>query len=250
MSILLDPPSQLFFERPLTVSASEKLHITNKDTGPIVFKIKTTSPKQYCVRPNSGRIEPGEKLEIQILLQPFKEEPPADFKSKDKFLIQAALIPPENTDLPATQLWAALETENKAGIMERKLRCMFLPPSEDTESDNKPIEPNTPSPVTEIAPSFKEGDKKVQTKKSKEAVNDTPSASEQLASVKDALAQAHTIKGQLEEELEIHRNKIKTAENKPVNTSPKVVTDTTSDLQVQAMGGIAVVSFILGALLF
>lgn len=249
MSILLDPPSQLFFERPLTVSASEKLLITNTDTGPIVFKIKTTSPKQYCVRPNSGRINPGEKIEIEILLQPFKEEPPADFKSKDKFLIQAALIPPEKTDLPASQLWVAIESKNKASILERKIRCTFLPPSENTEGDKKPVEPTIPSPVKETTPSLNEDEKKVVSNKSKEAVIDTTPTAEQLASVKDALAQARAIKGQLEKEIETHRNKIKIAENKSVGTSTKVV-DTTSDFQVQAMGGIAVVSFLIGVWLF
>ena len=29
------------------------------------LKVKTTAPKQYCVRPNSGRIDPGANVEVQ-----------------------------------------------------------------------------------------------------------------------------------------------------------------------------------------
>ena len=29
------------------------------------MKVKTTAPKQYCVRPNSGRIEAGMEVEVQ-----------------------------------------------------------------------------------------------------------------------------------------------------------------------------------------
>lgn len=30
----------------------------------IAFKIKTTAPKRYCVRPNCGELDPKEKAEI------------------------------------------------------------------------------------------------------------------------------------------------------------------------------------------
>jgi hypothetical protein len=41
------------------------LQVSNPNNQPVAFKVKTTAPKQYCVRPNSGRIEPGEKVEVQ-----------------------------------------------------------------------------------------------------------------------------------------------------------------------------------------
>ncbi|KAF9125622.1 phosphatidylinositol-binding protein scs2, partial [Mortierella sp. GBA39] len=65
MSIELEPSSQLAFRRPLTEAIKEVLIIRNPTQLPIAFKVKTTAPKQYCVRPNSGRIEPGQELEVQ-----------------------------------------------------------------------------------------------------------------------------------------------------------------------------------------
>jgi len=50
---------------PLTDAIKETLIIRNPTQLPIAFKVKTTAPKQYCVRPNSGRVEPGQELEVQ-----------------------------------------------------------------------------------------------------------------------------------------------------------------------------------------
>lgn len=69
------------------------LTVTNNSTDTAVaFKVKTTAPKLYCVRPNSGRIGPGESVEVSVLLQPMKEDPPLGTKCKDKFLVQSVLI--------------------------------------------------------------------------------------------------------------------------------------------------------------
>lgn len=61
----LNPHVQLGFPRPLTQLVKRSLQVSNPNNQPVAFKVKTTAPKQYCVRPNSGRIEPGEKIEVQ-----------------------------------------------------------------------------------------------------------------------------------------------------------------------------------------
>lgn len=40
------------------------MKLTNPSTHKVYFKIKTTAPKRYCVRPNSGALKPKEKTEI------------------------------------------------------------------------------------------------------------------------------------------------------------------------------------------
>ncbi|KAF9190910.1 phosphatidylinositol-binding protein scs2 [Haplosporangium sp. Z 767] len=128
MSIELDPASQLSFRRPLTEAIKETLIIRNPTQLPIAFKVKTTAPKQYCVRPNSGRVEPGQELEVQVQMQAMKQEPPADFKCKDKFLVQSIAITAEREQLPPTELWPTIEREARDQIREKKIRCAFLPP--------------------------------------------------------------------------------------------------------------------------
>ncbi|KAF9116618.1 phosphatidylinositol-binding protein scs2 [Mortierella sp. AM989] len=127
MSIELDPSSQLGFRRPLTEAIKESLIISNPTQLPIAFKVKTTAPKQYCVRPNSGRIEPGQDLEVQVQMQAMKEDPAADFKCKDKFLVQSVAITAEREHLSLADLWPAIERDAKDQIREKKIRCVFLP---------------------------------------------------------------------------------------------------------------------------
>jgi hypothetical protein len=50
---------------PLTRLITKTLKIHNPHPHPVAFKVKTTAPKQYCVRPNAGRVESGESVEVQ-----------------------------------------------------------------------------------------------------------------------------------------------------------------------------------------
>lgn len=101
----------MFFIGPFTRISKESLFVKNTNDFPVIFKVKTTAPKQYCVRPNAGRIEPNSEIEVQsksvykkglslfiykiiVILQPFKEELPDDYKCKDKFLVQTAPLNP------------------------------------------------------------------------------------------------------------------------------------------------------------
>ncbi|KAG0334098.1 phosphatidylinositol-binding protein scs2 [Podila humilis] len=59
-----------------------------------------------------------------------KEDPPADFKCKDKFLVQSIAITAERQNLEPNELWPAMERVAKDQIKEKKIRCAFLPPIE------------------------------------------------------------------------------------------------------------------------
>ncbi|KAK0530622.1 phosphatidylinositol-binding protein scs2 [Tilletia horrida] len=143
MSVVLDPHVQLGFQRPLTQLVKRTLQVTNTNSQPVAFKVKTTAPKQYCVRPNSGRIEPGEKVEVQVLLQPMKEEPPTNQKCRDKFLVQSTLITPEREQYQLSELWGAIEKEDKSAIHEQKIRCAYLPaPTAPLPEENENGEQN------------------------------------------------------------------------------------------------------------
>ncbi|KAL1983221.1 hypothetical protein VTN96DRAFT_395 [Rasamsonia emersonii] len=125
MSIELEP-SDLGFRRPFNREVSELLHLRNPNSEPVAFKVKTTAPKHYCVRPNSGRIEPGRHVEVQVLLQAMKEDPPLDAKCKDKFLVQSVAI---TGDLEFSNITSIFEKVPKAAIQERKIRVNYLPPN-------------------------------------------------------------------------------------------------------------------------
>ncbi|KAJ1799338.1 phosphatidylinositol-binding protein scs2, partial [Coemansia sp. RSA 2399] len=97
----------------------------------------TTAPKLYCVRPNAGRIEPGNGIDVQVVLQPMPEDPPSDKGCRDKFLIQSIQISPEMESMPMTELWAMVEREAKSSISEKKLRVRHLPPVAEASDDTR-----------------------------------------------------------------------------------------------------------------
>ncbi|KAJ2798944.1 phosphatidylinositol-binding protein scs2, partial [Coemansia furcata] len=125
MALVYEPGDALSFNKPFKTVTQDVLRLTNKNNSPVAFKVKTTAPKQYCVRPNAGRIEPGDAVEVQVVLQPMKEEPPVDFKCRDKFLVQSIQITPEMESMPMTELWAMVEREAKSSINEKKLRVRY-----------------------------------------------------------------------------------------------------------------------------
>ncbi|KAI0697869.1 PapD-like protein [Cytidiella melzeri] len=129
MSVVLDPSSALGFNRPLTTHVKRTLAIKNPNAQPVAFKVKTTAPKLYCVRPNSGRVDPGETVEVQVMLQAMKEEPPLAAKCKDKFLIQSTLITPEKETLPLQDIWSGDSSEE---VHSQKIRVTYLPPEGQT----------------------------------------------------------------------------------------------------------------------
>ncbi|CAG8601086.1 4252_t:CDS:2, partial [Acaulospora colombiana] len=139
----------------------EILIVRNPNLQPVAFKVKTTAPKQYCVRPNSGRIEANQSVEVQVILQPMKEDPPPDFKCKDKFLVQSVAITPERETLSLQELWSTIEKEAKNSIKENKIRCVYLPPVTPVGNNlpsaspppNLPLPPQPSVPVRPASPS-------------------------------------------------------------------------------------------------
>lgn len=126
MSVEIDPP-ELGFRKPFTEEVGEILRIKNTNTSPVAFKVKTTAPKQYCVRPNSGRIEPGHEVEVSVLLQPMKADPPLDARCRDKFLVQSVTI----TSDKDFNNWDSVD---KGAVLEKKIRVNWLPPLENGHS--------------------------------------------------------------------------------------------------------------------
>ncbi|KAG5648337.1 hypothetical protein DXG03_004909 [Asterophora parasitica] len=141
MSVSLNPSSSLGFKRPLTQLVKRSLTITNTNPYPIAFKVKTTAPKLYCVRPNSGRVASGESVDVSVMLQALREEPPLNAKCKDKFLIQSILIVPEKDHIPLPEFWTGTEASE---VHQQKLRVTYLPAEGQTlEEEEEPQQPSS-----------------------------------------------------------------------------------------------------------
>ncbi|XP_067330675.1 VAMP (vesicle-associated membrane protein)-associated protein A, like [Channa argus] len=121
--LILDPAVDLRFKGPFTDVVTTNLKLKNPSDRRVCFKVKTTAPRRYCVRPNSGVIEAGAAVIISVMLQPFDYDP--NEKSKHKFMVQTIFAPPNVTDMDA--LWKDAKPDD---LMDSKLRCVFELPSE------------------------------------------------------------------------------------------------------------------------
>ncbi|KAM6528790.1 phosphatidylinositol-binding protein scs2, variant 2 [Fusarium falciforme] len=122
---------------PFTSEVAQTLTIKNPSSTPVAFKVKTTAPKQYCVRPNAGRIEAGQSFDVAVLLQAMKQDPPPDARCRDKFLVQSAPITAEKEFASIANV---LETTEKSQLVERKIRVNWLAANPELdESANRPV---------------------------------------------------------------------------------------------------------------
>ena len=63
--LALDPSNELRFKGPFENDfSSVTLSISNPTDKRIAFKIKTTAPKRYCVKPNSGVLDPTKSMKV------------------------------------------------------------------------------------------------------------------------------------------------------------------------------------------
>lgn len=123
--VIVSPPSELCFKIPNDTKAEMTtiLKITNGSMQSYYFKVKTTAPKSYCVRPNSGILLPKETKEIHVMIQP--PFPERDQKSKDKFLVQTLLAEDPILAEP-NELWKVAEKDKtNYKIVECKLKCIW-----------------------------------------------------------------------------------------------------------------------------
>eukprot|EP00003_Mantamonas_plastica_P033697 TRINITY_DN982_c0_g1_i4.p1 TRINITY_DN982_c0_g1~~TRINITY_DN982_c0_g1_i4.p1 ORF type:complete len:260 (-),score=66.75 TRINITY_DN982_c0_g1_i4:25-699(-) len=124
MSIAVSPEN-ITFQRPLDRVLQHVITLTNNDTAPLAFKVKTTAPKRYCVRPNTGIISPNLSVEVKVLLQPLTED---EKKCTDKFQIQTVQVPKgiDKIDAIPAEVWSS---ENKK---TKKLKCQFIDAAKET----------------------------------------------------------------------------------------------------------------------
>lgn len=132
--LLTIEPLELKFPFELKKQISCSLVVSNKTDNYVAFKVKTTNPKKYCVRPNTGIVLPRSTCDIIVTMQAQKEAPP-DLQCKDKFLLQSVVAPEGSTPKDITPEMFSKEAGNV--VEECKLKVVYVAP------------PQPPSPVPE-----------------------------------------------------------------------------------------------------
>ncbi|XP_038705283.1 vesicle-associated protein 1-2-like [Tripterygium wilfordii] len=118
-------PRELNFLFELKKQSSCSVRLTNNTYQTVAFKVKTTSPKKYCVRPNVGIVMPKSTCDFSVTMQAQKVAP-HDMVCKDKFLIQSIVVPDKTTEEDIT---ASLFAKGDGSyIEETKLRVILVSP--------------------------------------------------------------------------------------------------------------------------
>ncbi|KAH8420292.1 hypothetical protein KR009_008820 [Drosophila setifemur] len=132
LPLIIDPEHELRFVGPFHKPVITIMTLRNNSSLPLVFKIKTTAPKRYCVRPNIGKILPFRSTQVEICLQPFIYD--QQEKNKHKFMVQSVLAPTDADLSDLNKLWKELEPEQ---LMDAKLKCVFELPSSEANAENR-----------------------------------------------------------------------------------------------------------------
>ncbi|KIW12648.1 hypothetical protein PV08_09926 [Exophiala spinifera] len=267
MSVDLQP-AELGFRRPFNREVTEVLKLSNTNSAPVAFKVKTTAPKQYCVRPNSGMIPPNGEVEVQVLLQAMKEEPPLDAKCRDKFLVQSVLTSADQ-DPNVTTLWQTVEKTAKSTIQEKKIRVNFLPatgatPNGVSSHEEQPPAYSSPSPQFDSpAPRSSAGGLST-AESAKSSVANVAEATGLAAAASTVASAVPTSNQELQEQLAAARAQIKKLsdqiqdpqfrQRKVQEASEKVQTvvqqSNESGVPLQIVAGLCLLSFLIAYLFF
>ncbi|XP_008796199.1 vesicle-associated protein 1-1-like isoform X2 [Phoenix dactylifera] len=109
----------------LKKQSSCSVHLVNKTDDYVAFKVKTTSPKRYCVRPNTGVILPRSTCDFTVTMQAQKAAPP-DMQLRDKFLVQSTVVSYGTMDEEIMP--SSFSKANGRYIEENKMRVILVSP--------------------------------------------------------------------------------------------------------------------------
>ncbi|CAN6548159.1 unnamed protein product [Malus baccata var. baccata] len=118
-------PPELTFTFEVKKQSTCSIQLGNKSDRYVAFKVKTTSPKKYCVRPNAGIVKPNTTCDFTVTMQAQNVAPP-DLLCKDKFLIQSTVIPFGTTEQEITS--QMFSKDSSRYVEERRLKVMLISP--------------------------------------------------------------------------------------------------------------------------
>ncbi|XP_064607580.1 motile sperm domain-containing protein 2-like [Liolophura sinensis] len=128
--LTISPAEELQFYVEDARESTDVISLTNSLPYAIAFKVKTTSPEKYRVRPSAGIVRPGSCVEVTVYLH----NSYAQTISRDKFLIMAIELT-EDYPTSVSDLWKTVPREN---IMEHRLRCTQVTRGDYSEPTVRP----------------------------------------------------------------------------------------------------------------
>eukprot|EP00474_Spongospora_subterranea_P009604 CRZ10062.1 hypothetical protein [Spongospora subterranea] len=141
LQVLEVTPSELRIQCLLNVEVSYSFVLKNITKQIVAFKVKTTAPRRYMVRPAQGSIPPAESATITVVLVKITSYPdqtnPRNLR--DKFLVQSLVLPCELSTEEQNHLWTDKEKKHDPrghrAYYEHKLKCRLVIPLPESDGE-------------------------------------------------------------------------------------------------------------------
>ena len=134
-ALMMEPNEYLTFKFIPGTNISTNIFLKNSSDSNIAFKVKTTAPKAYFVRPNQGVLAPGEQKEINVIMQAVDSHPGP---TNHKFLVQHSItsLTPSSQTSELTKFWDNVVKDEK--LHSARLAVKIL---EDIDPEALPVSP-------------------------------------------------------------------------------------------------------------
>uniref|UniRef100_A0A8C0QUN9 Motile sperm domain-containing protein 2 n=1 Tax=Canis lupus dingo TaxID=286419 RepID=A0A8C0QUN9_CANLU len=122
----ISPAEELYFGSTESGEKKTLIVLTNVTKNVVAFKVRTTAPEKYRVKPSNSSCDPGASVDIVV-----SPHGGLTVSAQDRFLIMAAEMEQSSGTGPAelTQFWKEVP-RNK--VMEHRLRCHIVESSKPT----------------------------------------------------------------------------------------------------------------------
>ncbi|KAI2807381.1 hypothetical protein BLOT_009346 [Blomia tropicalis] len=126
--LVIEPKEELKFSGPFNRPCIDYFYLINPSNLPIAFKVKTTAPKRFNVKPVTGIVQPGASTTIKVMLQPFINSDGNGFDrefdpNKQKFMVQSAFVYDDSTNV--IQILKQAQDKKPSDLMDHRFRCAF-----------------------------------------------------------------------------------------------------------------------------
>lgn len=121
-TLYIHPPDVIHFNNK-NDEFTGSVTLTNNGDKIISYKIKTTSPEKFRVRPSTGTLVPAASVTINVVLQPDFQSPAL---TRDKFLIMN--LPVSSADMTTQELAELWKQTSGKNVEQRRLRCSLSAP--------------------------------------------------------------------------------------------------------------------------
>lgn len=116
----LTPAETILFQKSNGNELVGNVEILNVSKKPVTYKIKTTAPDKFRVRPSSGTLSPNKSAIINVVLQKGHQIQPLN---RDKFLVMCIALPNDaQTADEITNLWKNVNASS-TDVEQHRLKC-------------------------------------------------------------------------------------------------------------------------------